>query len=203
MNSKGAYTFRSMLGSTRMASVAWGGIQFSWVDWKIIHKQLTSREFSINSLIVVYKHFPGCEMWMQISSEEKREKRGRKGGREKDCIAQSITLSNPAIFWCSAKNSAGDFNLKFTEASDAINQFFFGGRFENRNSPQRKKKTLLGQSSFVKEYQVRQLFVQSPFCFGKKQKKSGKKVIKKTVFDLSILLFWKILSLTSIQGWGF
>lgn len=61
-----------------------------------------SREFSTSSRMVVYRHFPGCIKKSKRDNDEIEKGQGSGGRRQ-------LTLSKPAMFLFSAKNSAGDF----------------------------------------------------------------------------------------------
>ena len=69
-----------------------------------------SRAFSTSSLTVVYKHFPGCSNTMigghSVIPSMWFLKKNHRSILQK---CRALTLSNPAIFLFSAKNSAGLF----------------------------------------------------------------------------------------------
>jgi hypothetical protein len=77
-------------------------------SWLILSAE--SREFSTNSRIVVYRHLPGCRgvvVGKHVSKWIVYEERKRQVSRL--LIRSKLTLSKPAMFLFSAKNSAGDF----------------------------------------------------------------------------------------------
>ena len=95
-----------------------------------------SSAFSTNSLTVVYKHFPGCSAGVSIFVLTDKDLFQNFGLTVDLCFLQQImrkkvfqdiypepfTLSNPAIFLFSAKNSAG----LFCSSTSALRPFVIG-----------------------------------------------------------------------------